>query len=213
MSAHGSPPAGAGANATQTSDQQTAPQGADAVADDHEGVGGALTQLVGFLSQGGTLGDLRGLEHQHYEALYAIGHSHYELGQYDKAVEMFQFLVLMNPWDRRFPMALGSAYQMTGRFDKALGYYTMAVSLNMMDPIPMFHTAECMIALGMFEEAIDALGFVLRHAKTPEQEPYKLRAQGLLPLVQEQARKVAAEKGSAASQAAPAAEPSGGAKG
>lgn len=151
-----------------------------------------LALLVGHLAEGGTLGDLRGLEPKHYEALYAIGHNHYELGQYEKAIEMFQFLVLMNPWDRRFPMALGSAYQMTGQFKKAMGNYTMAVSLNMMDPIPMFHTAECMIALGHYSEAVDALGFVIRNCKSADQEAYKQRAQGLLPLVQEQAQRQAA---------------------
>lgn len=151
-----------------------------------------LDLLLGHLAQGGTIGDLRGLEPQHYEALYAIGHNHYELGQYDKAIEMFQFLVMMNPWDRRFPMALAAAYQVTGKFDKALGYYTMAVSLNMMDPVPMFHTAECMVALGHYGEAAEALSFVIRNSKTAEHEPYRQRAQGLLPLVQEQAQKLAA---------------------
>jgi len=153
----------------------------------------AVGLLLQHLYEGGTLGDLRGLEDKHYEALYAIGLNQYQLGQYDKAIEMFQFLVLMNPWDRRFPIALGSSYQMTQRFDKALGYYTMAVSLNMMDPIPMFHSAECMTALGHYSEAAEALQFVIRNSKTSEHEPYKQRAQGLLDLIQQQMVQEAAQ--------------------
>jgi len=170
----------------------------------------AVGLLLQHLADGGTLGDLRGLEDKHYEALYSIGHNQYQLGQYDKAIEMFQFLVLMNPWDRRFPMALGSAYQMTQRYDKALGYYTMAVSLNMMDPIPMFHSAECMAALGHYEEAVEALQFVIRNSTTAEHEPYKQRAQGILPLVQQQ---VATQRDGGQAAATPSGAPAGGAGG
>jgi type III secretion system low calcium response chaperone LcrH/SycD len=168
----------------------------------------AVGLLLQHLAEGGTLGDLRGLEANHYEALYAIGHNQYQLGHYDKAIEMFQFLVLMNPWDRRFPMALGSAYQMSQRYDKALGYYTMALSLNMMDPIPMFHSAECMAALGHYAQAAEALQFVIRNSKTAEHEPYKQRAQGILPLIEQQVQSQGAP--AAGTAVSGGAEPAGG---
>ena len=40
----------------------------------------AVGLLLQHLSEGGTLGDLRGLEDKHYEALYAIGLNQYQLG-------------------------------------------------------------------------------------------------------------------------------------
>ena len=139
--------------------------------------------LVQHMASGGTIGDIKGLTAEHYEAMYAIGHNHYELGDIDRAARMFQFLVTMNPWDRRFPMAAGAAYQVKGEFTKALNYYAMAVTLNMMDPVALFHTAECLAALGHRAEACEALEFVIKHGDAPEHAALRERAQGILPLL------------------------------
>jgi type III secretion system low calcium response chaperone LcrH/SycD len=146
----------------------------------------AAAGLLEFLARGGTVGDLTGLGAEHYEALYAIGHNQYAAGDHARAVETFRLLMMLNPWDRRFPMALGAAQQMNGKFDKALEAYMAAVMLDMMDPIAMFHVAECMVALGEIEGALEAMGFVLRHASKPEHEACRIRAQGLQPLLKAQ---------------------------
>jgi type III secretion system low calcium response chaperone LcrH/SycD len=146
----------------------------------------AAAGLLEFLARGGTVGDLTGLGAEHYEALYAIGHNQYTVGDHPRAIETFRLLMMLNPWDRRFPMALGAAHQMVGKFEKALESYMAAIMLDMMDPIAMFHAAECMVALGQIEGAHEAMGFVLRHAKKPEHEACRIRAQGLQPLLKAQ---------------------------
>jgi Flp pilus assembly protein TadD len=108
------------------------------------------------------------------------------VGDHPRAIETFRLLMMLNPWDRRFPMALGAAHQMVGKFEKALESYMAAIMLDMMDPIAMFHAAECMVALGQIEGAHEAMGFVLRHAKKPEHEACRIRAQGLQPLLKAQ---------------------------
>ena len=140
----------------------------------------ALQAMVAHLSVGGTLGDLRGLDDSHYEAIYSAGYAQYNAGRYDQAEHVFQFLTINNPYDRRFPMALGSVKQVKGNYADAIGYYGMASVLDMMDPVPLFHCAECLAALGRVDDALEALGFVIRNANTPETASYKQRAEAMV---------------------------------
>ena len=153
---------------------------APAVADEDRAV---WDEFVRYLASGGTLSDLQGLEPRHLEALYAIGHQAYSVGDYDRAIDLFGSLVMLNPHDRRFPMALGSAHQMKGNHERAINYYLMASTHDMMDPVPVFHMGECLIALGQVEQACDCLEFVIRQAQDGAVATYRDRALGTLPLL------------------------------
>lgn len=142
-----------------------------------------VDSTVRALSSGVTLGDVRGFDARHYEAAYAAGYTQYNAGRYEQAEKVFQFLVAHNPYDRRFTLALGSVKQVRGQYADALGYYGLCSSLDMMDPVPVLHMAECLIGLGKADDAREALGFVLRNATLPAHEPYKARAQGLIELL------------------------------
>ena len=140
----------------------------------------AMQDMATFLAAGGTLGDLRGLDEGHYEAIYSAGHAQYTAGRYEQAEKVFQFLCMNNPYDRRFPLALGAVKQVKGDYAEAIGYFGMASVLDMMDPVPLFHTAECLAALGQVDDAVEALGFVIRNANTPETAAYKQRAEAMV---------------------------------
>ena len=158
----------------------SAPAGADASPSPE-----LLARIQAHLAAGGTIGDLRGLTTQDYEAAYCIGHTLYGRGQYEPAGQVFAFLVMNNPYDRRFSQALGSALQMQGKHADALGYYMAASVMDAADPVPLFHTAECLAALGQLQNACEALGFVVRLCKTPAQAELRERANALLALMQE----------------------------
>ena len=147
----------------------------------------ALGEMVTLLAGGGTLGDLRGLTEGHYEAIYSAGYAQYNAGRYEQAEKVFQFLTINIPYDRRFPMALGSVKQVKGDYREAIGYYGMASVLDMMDPIPLFHSAECLAALGQVNDAIEALGFVIRNANKPETAQYKQRAEAMVGILKQKA--------------------------
>lgn len=136
---------------------------------------------------GGTLGDLHGLEERDYEAMYAVAHGMYSQERYADAKKMFSFLVACNPFDRRFHQALASTMQMNGEFEEAIGYYSMASVMDMADPLPTFHTAECLAALGRLPEAREALEIVIEQATDPAQSAVKQRAVGLRDLLSRQA--------------------------
>lgn len=135
------------------------------------------------LTRGGTLGDLRGLTAKEYEAMFLVGHTLYGQKRYEDAEQVFAFLVMNNPYDRRFAQALGSAKQMLGQYADAIGYYSIASMFEMTDPVPTFHTAECLAALGKPEDALDALGFAIKHSTKPEHAKLKQRAQAMVELL------------------------------
>lgn len=127
-------------------------------------------------SQGGTLGDLRGFKDADYEAMYAVGHGLYTQGKHEDAGKIFGFLMMHNPFDRRFPIAMGASQQMLGKHADAIGFYALATVLDMTDPVPIFHTAECLAAIGENEDARDAFQTVVDLCKEPAQQPLRDKA-------------------------------------
>lgn len=133
-------------------------------------------QIVELFSNGGTLGATQDYDDTDYEALYALGHNLYAQSRYQDAVRIFSFLVLQNHLEPRYMNAYASSLQMAGNYLEAIKVYSIASLMDMSDPLPTFHTAECMLALNMVAEAKEALTFVLRQSKAPEYAELKIRA-------------------------------------
>ena len=140
-------------------------------------------QIAELLSQGGTLGSVFDYEDADYEVLYALGHSLYAQARYLDAMRVFGYLVMCNHMEKRFMNAFASSLQMLGNHKDAIKYYSLASVMDMGDPLPTFHTAECMVSLGMREEAREALGYVLRQSGAPQYAELKQRAQAMLDLL------------------------------
>ena len=63
----------------------------------------------------------------------------------------------------------------------------MASVMDMKDPVPTFHTAECLAALGRLPEARDALQIVIDQSTDSAHAALRQRASGLLELLSRQA--------------------------
>ena len=142
-----------------------------------------LDQVTEVLTSGGTLGSLIGYDERDYEAVYTVGHNHYAQGRYADALKAFSFLVMNNPHERRFVNAFASCLQMERQYEEAISFYSLTSVMDMTDPRPTFHTAECLLALGRMKEAIEALIIVIAQCKTKEQHALKSRAQALLDIL------------------------------
>lgn len=140
-------------------------------------------KVTAALTGGATLGSLIGYSEQEYEAVYTLGHNLYSQARYDDAIKVFAFLIMNNPLEMRFVNAFAACQQMLKRFDEAIAYYSLASVMDMQDPRPTFHTAECLIALGRLKEASAALGFVIAQSERSQRPALKLRAQTLLDLL------------------------------
>lgn len=143
-------------------------------------------QITELLMNGGTLGSIYDYGEEDYEVLYALGHSLYAQGRYADAVKAFGFLVMHNHLEKRFVGAFASSLHMDGRHEEAIQHYTLASAMDMSDPEPTFHTAECLIALGRLEDAREALGFVVAQSQDAARRPLAERASALLALLEKQ---------------------------
>ena len=122
-------------------------------------------QVVDLLANGSTLKDIHGYTDQEFDALYALGYNLYNQGKFGEALQAFGFLLMHDQLERKYYKAFGSCLQMLKRYEEAIRNYSMASILDLTDPEPTFHTAECMVALGMPAEALEALQMVLVDTK------------------------------------------------
>ena len=90
---------------------------------------------------------------------------------------------MSDPYERRFVNAFAAALQMLEQYKDAISHYTTASIMDLSDPAPTFHIAECLIPLGMVTEARRALGFVLAQCTRPNHAALKERARALLELL------------------------------
>ena len=142
-------------------------------------------QMLELLSHGTSLGDIMGYSETEYEALYALGHNHYSQERYLDALKCFGFLVAHNTMERRYLSAFACTLQMLKRYREAIQYHSVASVMDLEDPLPTFHTAECFVALEMHQEAREALKLVLAQCDAPQWSELQERSQALLALLPE----------------------------
>lgn len=160
--------------ADQDVDAQAADTQASAVFD-------ALYRLLQF---GGTLGDgYWETTAADREALYRLGYGLYEQGRYSDSFKVFSLLVMQDHLEPRYVFGLGCACQMLGRHVDALQHYMAVAVARVDDPLPIFHAAECLIAMSRLSEARDSLALVLENCSDTQSALYR-RAQALLQRLQ-----------------------------
>ena len=138
-------------------------------------------QTVKLLGGGGTLKDVYDYTDEEFDALYALGYNLYNQGKFSEALTAFGFLLMHDQFERKYYKAFGSCQQMLKRYEEAVRNYSMASILDMTDPEPTFHTAECLVALNMPEDAKQALGFVLKDTEgRPEYAAMHERAKAMI---------------------------------
>lgn len=138
-------------------------------------------KLGEFIIQGGTLGQALAVDSDEYEALYAVAHAAYQAARYQEAADTFGMLVSLSPYQTRFLQAYATSLQMLGRYEDAIVYFSLASMLDLDDPRPFFHIAQCMLARRMPEQALEALDQAL--PRTEGLPALQARAQALRDLI------------------------------
>lgn len=137
--------------------------------------------ILELWTSGGALAQLKGITDEECEAMYAYGHSLYAQRKYNDAFKVFALLVTYDHMNSRYQFALASALQMTGRYEEALQQYLVVTVMRLDDPVPVFHSAECLLALGRPEEARESLELMMADLCTPgRHDAIKARAEALL---------------------------------
>ncbi len=104
-----------------------------------------------------TVRDLKGITTGEMEAVYSLGFNFYNTGRYDDAEKVFKFLVMFDHMTPKYWMGLGSVHQVRKDYKAAVTMYAYASFLDIHDPKPQYHAAECFLAMGDLENATSAL--------------------------------------------------------
>lgn len=140
-----------------------------------------IDEVFAVLAAGEALGDHTKVTPETRQALYQFGHSFYTQARYSEAFRIFSLLVIYEHTNPRYLLALAGAAKMIGRYQDALQHYSTATVLLLDDPRPVFHSAECLIALGQSELAAESLALAIEIAGTTEEHAQvKTRAQALI---------------------------------
>lgn len=134
--------------------------------------------MDGFLNKGVALQNLQQISDESMEELYRIGYNLYNGGRPQDAESMFQYLCILNHWQKKYWMGLAAARQVQKKYSEAIDAYSMAGLLEITDPNVPFQAAICHLSLGNVEIAIHALEGVLELAD--KSNPLHSKAEGLL---------------------------------
>jgi len=116
-----------------------------------------------FVDENATLGELKGISPEELEAVYSLGFNYYRTGKYEEAYKIFQFLVLFDHLNAKYWLAVGAVQQVMRDWKGAVASYGYASFLDLSNPKPQLHAAECFLAMGDRENAESALAALERY--------------------------------------------------
>ena len=108
-------------------------------------------------ANGATLKEVKGISNEELESVYSLGFSYYRTGKFEDAQKLFEFLVLFDHLNAKYWFALGAVQQARKDFQKAIASYGYSSFLDLENPKPQFHAAECFLALGDKANAASAV--------------------------------------------------------
>lgn len=107
--------------------------------------------------KGYTLKQMKGITNAELEAVYSLAFGYYRTGKFDEALKLFQFLVLFDHLNQKFWVGLGAVQQVLKDYEHAVVSYGFASLLNLENPKPQLHSAECYLAMGDKRGAASAI--------------------------------------------------------
>ena len=110
-----------------------------------------------LIEKGATLKQLKGVTNEELEAVYSLAFGYYRTGKYEEALKLFQFLVLFDHLNQKYWLGLGAAQQVLKDYQNAVASYGYCSFLNLDNPKPQLHAAECFLAMGDRRNAASSL--------------------------------------------------------
>lgn len=144
-----------------------------------------ITQLVSsFLKEGNTFKHLKNISEDTMNAIYSVAYNLYTNAKYSEAQNIFQFLCLFDHFEKKYWMGLAASRQMLKQYEPAITAYGLAAVLDLEDPKPSLHAADCYLSMGNYHAAEQALTASMHWSKDkPEYASLHERAEGVLNLL------------------------------
>lgn len=98
--------------------------------------------------EGATMKELKGISNDEMEAVYSLAFNFYRTGKYDDAEKLFNFLALFDHLNAKFWFGVGAVRQAKKNYKMAVEAYAFASFLDITNPKPQYHAAECFLAMG-----------------------------------------------------------------
>ena len=106
---------------------------------------------------GSTIKELKGIKNEELEAVYSLAFNFYRSGKFDEAEKLFNFLALFDHLNPKFWMGVGAVRQVKKDYAGAVQAYGYASFLDLKNPKPQIHAAECFLAMGDKRNAASSL--------------------------------------------------------
>ena len=104
-----------------------------------------------------TMRELKGITKAEMEAVYSVGFNMYRTGRYDDEEKIFRFLVLFDHLEPKYWLGVGAIQQVRKDYQGAIASYGYSSFLDLSNPKPQLHAAECFLAMGDKVNAASAL--------------------------------------------------------
>jgi type III secretion system low calcium response chaperone LcrH/SycD len=114
----------------------------------------ALSLIKKMEEEGQSLSSLLNISDGLLEELYRLGYNYYNQGKYKEALTLFYTLTGVAPQNDRYMFALAASFHQLKDYQSAAFGFTVAYSLNLKNPLPVYYAADCLINIKQFEEAI-----------------------------------------------------------
>ena len=114
-------------------------------------------RMKAVMKDSATLKQLKGVTNEELEAVYSLAFGYYQTGKFEEALELFQFLVLFDHLNKKYCMGLGAVQQVLKAYQDAIVSYGYCSFLDLKNPKPQLHAAECYLALGDKKNAASAI--------------------------------------------------------
>ena len=139
-----------------------------------------------FIKDGATMKQLKGISNEELEAVYSLAFGYYRTGRFEDAFKLFQFLVLFDHLNAKYWFGLGAVQQAMKDFGNAVVSYGYSSFLNLKNPKPQFHAAECFLALGDKANALSSLAALEEFCPTDTDigREYRAKAEELKKVVE-----------------------------
>ena len=138
----------------------------------------AVRDMMGSMT---TIREIKGISDAEMESLYSLGYNFYRTGNLENAERVFQFLVLFDHFNPRDWIAMGALCPLKKCYMEAITASAYASVLDIKDPKPQFHAAECYLAAGDKTNALSAIAALEEFSPkdTPRGREYRMRAEAL----------------------------------
>ena len=112
-----------------------------------------MGEALSHLNEGKTLEGFKAIDESTMNGIYSIAYRYYQVGRYEEAMRLFQFLCLYDHLNVRYFKALAAAQFMLKEYKHAVAVYSFCYLLDKDNPEYPFQSGLCHLAMGQLDEA------------------------------------------------------------